>query len=233
MDIRTMPRTCVANPRNDEVIYTPPEGETLLRDMLSNWEQFLHTSFDLDTLVVMAVAHYQFEAIHPFTDGNGRTGRILNILYLMDQELLTLPILYLSRYIVHNKSEYYRRLLSVTRHGEWEAWILFMLRGVNQVSRWTCSMISRIRELMQEISALVQKQLPKIYSYELIQLIFEQPYCRINSLVDKGIARRQTASVYLKQLTGIGVLNEEEFGREKLFVNKRLLQLLTYGKIHE
>lgn len=119
----------------------------------------------------MAVAHYQFEAIHPFTDGNGRTGRILNVLYLIERDLLTLPILYLSRFIVDRKKEYYRLLLEVTRDGNWEAWIVYMLAGIEQVSRWTCAKIAAIRELMAETSRYARQQLPKIYSHELMQLM--------------------------------------------------------------
>jgi len=175
----------------------------------------------------MAVAHYQFEAIHPFTDGNGRTGRILNVLYLIEQDLLTLPILYLSRYIVENKENYYRLLLQVTRDSNWEAWILYMLEGVEQVSRWTCAKISAIRKLMEDTSRYVREQLPKKYSHELIQVIFEQPYCRISSLVERDIAKRQTASAYLKELSEIGVLEARQEGREKIFVHPKLMQLMT------
>lgn len=226
MQIRKVPGTIIGNEATGDVIYTPPEAEHRLRDLLGNWEQFLHAEDELDPLIRMAVAHYQFEAIHPFTDGNGRTGRILNVLYLIEQDLLTLPILYLSRYIVESKADYYRLLLQVTRDGNWEAWILYMLEGVEQVSRWTCAKIAAIRELMEETSRYVRQQLPKIYSHELMQVIFEQPYCRISSLVERDIAKRQTASVYLKELVEIGVLEERQEGREKLFVHPKLMQLM-------
>ena len=227
MEIRKVPGTIIGNEATGDVIYTPPEVEDRLRDLLSNWERFLHAEDDLDPLIRMAIAHYQFEAIHPFTDGNGRTGRILNVLYLIEQNLLTLPILYLSRYIVDSKADYYRLLLQVTRDEDWEAWIVYMLEGVEQVSRWTCAKIAAIRELMEETSRHVRQQLPRIYSHELMQVIFEQPYCRIASLVERDIAKRQTASVYLKELVDIGVLEERQEGREKLFVHPKLMRLMT------
>ncbi len=227
MPIRSVPGTLIGNEATGEVIYTPPETESRLRDLLGNWERFLHAEDDLDPLIKMAIGHYQFEAIHPFTDGNGRTGRILNVLYLIECDLLTLPILYLSRYIVKHKKEYYRLLLGVTRDDQWEAWIVFMLEGVRQVSQWTCAKIAAIRELMTETSRYARNQLPKIYTHELIQVIFEQPYCRIGSLVEREIAQRQTASVYLKELARIGILEERQEGREKLFVHPKLMQLMT------
>jgi len=227
MQIRKVPGTIIGNETTGEVRYTPPEGEKQIRDLLSVWEKFLHADDDLDPLIRMAVAHYQFEAIHPFTDGNGRTGRILNILYLIEEDLLTLPVLYLSRYIVQHKADYYRLLLQVTRDGDWEAWILFILEGIEQVSRWTCAKIAAVRDLMDKTARNVRQQLPKIYSHELMQVIFEHPYCRIASLVERDIAQRQTASVYLKELADIGVLEEKQAGREKLFVNPKLMQLMT------
>lgn len=227
MDIRKVPGTSLTNQATGETIYTPPVGETVIRDLLSNWEQFLHNEDGLDPLIKMAMAHYQFEAIHPFIDGNGRTGRILNILYLIEQQLLSLPILYLSRYIVQNKQDYFRLLLNVTREQSWQPWILFMLKAVEETSRWTTAKIAAVRQLMEDTTSYVQQHLPKIYSYELIQLIFEQPYCRIGSLVERDVAKRQTASVYLKQLCDIGVLNEISFGKEKLFVHPKLVRLMT------
>lgn len=175
----------------------------------------------------MAGSHYQFEAIHPFYDGNGRTGRILNVLYLIEQKLLTLPILYLSRYIVEHKHDYYRLLHQVTQQQNWEAWLIFMLRGVEETATWTCEKIAAIKSLMEQIARHIREQLPKIYSYELVQVIFEQPYCRINNLVERKIAKRQTASVYLKQLVEIGVLKEITSGKEKLFMNPYLTKLIT------
>ncbi len=227
MEIRKVPGTTLSNPDTGEVIYTPPVGEEEIRRLLADWEHFLHSDDDVDPLIKMAMAHYQFEAIHPFIDGNGRTGRVLNVLYLIERGLLTLPILYLSRYIVQNKSDYYRLLNHVTRTGESEAWILFMLQGVEQTSVWTIQKIKAIRQLIDHTAEYLRSVLPKIYSHELVQVIFEQPYCRISNLTEREIAKRQTASVYLKQLCGAGVLHETQSGKEKLFVHPKLIQLMT------
>lgn len=227
MAVRKVPGTALANDKTGEIISTPPAGEKVLRDLLSNWESFLHEQPELDPLIRMAVMHYQFEAIHPFTDGNGRTGRILNILYLVQEELLTLPILYLSRYIIANKSQYYSGLLAVTREQAWESWLLYMLEAVESTAQWTTQKIISIRNLADHTADYVREQLPKIYSRELIDTIFEQPYCRITNLVEANIAKRQTASEYLKKLVSIGVLAEQRSGRERLFVHPKLIQLIT------
>jgi Fic family protein len=171
--------------------------------------------------------HYQFEAIHPFTDGNGRTGRILNILFLVEQGLLDIPILYLSRHIIRHRTEYYRLLLAVTAEGAWQPWILYMLNAVQETADWTTSKVRSIRELLEATRRTVRERLPKIYSSELVEIIFVQPYCRIGDLVGAGIAKRQAASTYLKALADIGILEERKAGREKLFVNPALLRLLT------
>lgn len=227
MDIRRVPGTQLANDRTGEIIYTPPEGEDRLRDLLANWERFLHNETDLDPLVRMAIGHYQFEAIHPFTDGNGRTGRVLNTLFLIQEGLLNLPILYLSRYIIAHRADYYRLLLDVTRDNAWEPWLLYMLSAVEETARWTCVKIAAIRRLAEHTTQFVRAQLPKLYSRELVDVIFEQPYCRISNVVDKQIAQRQAASRYLKELVSIGVLQEVQIGKEKLFIHPKLMQLLT------
>lgn len=227
MDIRRVPGTQLANDRTGEIIYTPPEGEDRLRDLLANWERFLHNETDLDPLVRMAIGHYQFEAIHPFTDGNGRTGRVLNTLFLIQEGLLNLPILYLSRYIIAHRADYYRLLLDVTRDNAWEPWLLYMLSAVEETARWTCVKIAAIRRLAEHTTQFVRAQLPKTYSRELVDVIFEQPYCRISNVVDKQIAQRQAASRYLKELVSIGVLQEVQVGKEKLFIHPKLMQLLT------
>ena len=227
MDVRRVPGTTLTNDVTGKVIYTPPAGERVLRDMLANWERYLHNEVNCDPIIRMAVGHYQFEAIHPFTDGNGRTGRILNSLFLIQENLLTLPILYLSRYIIQNKADYYRLLLQVTREQAWEAWILYVLKGVEETAIWTTAKIAAIRELTDHTTDYVRTKLPKIYSHELVNLIFELPYCRIVNLTERGIAKRQTASVYLKQLVEIGVLTERAVTKEKLFVHPKLMQLLT------
>ena len=227
MTVRRVPGTKLVNDATGVVIYTPPDGEAHLRDLLANWERFLHNETELDPLIRMAIGHYQFEAIHPFTDGNGRTGRIINSLFLIQEELLTLPILYLSRYIIAHKEDYYHLLLEVTKHQAWEAWLLFMIKGVEETAIWTTQKIAAIRNLSEHTTQYVKQKLPKIYSYELVNLIFRLPYCRINNLLEADIAKRQTASQYLKQLVDIGVLANAEIGREKLFVHPKLMQLLT------
>lgn len=226
MDVRKTPGVKLQNQTTGEIIYTPPEGETLIRDLLANWEQFLHNEVELDPLIRMAVGHYQFEAIHPFSDGNGRTGRVINSLYLIQQDLLTLPILYMSRYIIANKEDYYRLLQAVTMISNWESWILYILKGVEETSRWTIAKITAIRDLEDHTVEYIKLVLPKIYSHELVQTIFTQPYCRIENLVEKNIAKRQTASVYLKKLSEVGVLEERQEGKEKLFIHPKLLWLL-------
>lgn len=228
LDIRKTPGTQLINDTTGEVIYTPPEGESTLRDMLANWERFIHNQDDVDPLVRMAVGHYQFEAIHPFEDGNGRTGRVINILYLIQQDLLQLPILYLSRHIIANKSDYYKLLLNVTRDGAWEPWILFMLKAVEETSRWTTQKIAAIRNLSEHTTEFVRLSVPKIYTRELVDVIFEQPYCRISNLVNKGVAKRQAASKYLKDMVALGVLVEQPSGKEKLFIHPKLMKLLSY-----
>jgi Fic family protein len=227
MTVRRLPGSALNNTATGSVVYTPPEGESLLRTKLASWERFMHACTDLDPLVRMAMGHYQFEAIHPFTDGNGRTGRVLNVLFLIEQKLLTLPILYLSRYINTNRSEYYRLLQGVTRHGDWEAWLLYMLRGVEETAQWTTAKIAGLRALSAHTADYVKRALPKIFSRELVDMIFELPYCRISSVTERGIAKRQTASVYLKQLVSIGVLTERTVSREKLFIHPKLMRLLT------
>ena len=227
MQVRRVPGTALANQATGEIIYTPPVGEDLLRTKLGNWERYLHEAQDVDPLIRMAVGHYQFEAIHPFTDGNGRTGRVLNSLYLIEQDLLTLPILYLSRYIIKNKTDYYRLLLDVTRRNAWEPWVVYLLRGVEDTARWTTAKIAAIRSLSALTVVHVRQAAPKIYRREMVDLIFDLPYCRIQNVVDKGIAGRQASSRYLKQLVDIGVLQEITVGREKIFIHPKLMQLLT------
>jgi len=239
MRVRRVPGTALARETGKgelAVVYTPPEGEDLLRKLLANWERFLHEKNEIDPLVRMAVGHYQFEAIHPFTDGNGRTGRVLNSLFLIHEGLLTLPILYLSRYIIENRVDYYRLLLAVTSDNNWEEWLLYVIQGVRETAEWTRAKIEAIRRLMQHTSEYVRDRRTKVYSYELLSLIFELPYCRIQNVVEAGIAKRQAASRYLKELVEIGVLEERPVGREKLFIHPKYLNLFlrddeftTYG----
>lgn len=230
MDIRKTSGTALLNEKTGKIIYTPPEGEKLLREKLAEWERYLHEAEDIDPLIRMAVMHYQFEAIHPFTDGNGRTGRVLNLLYLVEQGLLNIPVLYLSRYIMRRREDYYRLLLQVTTDAAWEDWILYMLAAVDETARWTNAKIAAIRVLLDRTAGIIRSKAPKIYSHELAEIVFEQPYCRIGNLVDAGIAKRQSASVYLKTLCDIGVLEERRSGRDKLFINRALLDVLTDGE---
>lgn len=230
IDIRRTPGTALMNDRTGEVIYTPPDGEALIRDKLADWERFLHEAEHIDPLVRMAVGHYQFEAIHPFVDGNGRTGRVLNLLYLVDQGLLDIPVLYLSKAIIEAKQDYYRLLLDVSAAGAWEPWILFMLEAVRSTARWTTGRIKAIRTAIDETAERMRQDAPGAYSRELTELIFVQPYCRIANVVDAGIAQRQTASVYLKQLADIGLLQEVKAGREKLFINPWLIETLRAAR---
>lgn len=225
IDIRQHKGTVLQN-NLGQVIYTPPDDPNAIKALLANWENFLHSDDDLDPLVKMAIAHYQFEAIHPFFDGNGRTGRIINILYLIDKGLLDLPILYLSRYIIDNKAGYYNGLLGVTANQNWHDWLTYMLTAVRVTSDWTTAKILAIRELHANTTEFMKTYAPKIYSRELVDVIFEMPYCRINNVVDKGLMTRQTASNHLKKLVEIGVLNEAQTGKEKLFINPKLMQLL-------
>jgi Fic family protein len=227
MRVRRVPGIKLANAESGETIYTPPEGESLIRELLAGWERFMHEERTLDPLIRMAVGHYQFEAIHPFTDGNGRTGRVLNSLFLIQEGMLSLPILHLSRYIIRNRNDYYERLIDVTRNAAWEPWILYMLEAVRETARWTLAKIEAIRKLADTTTHRVRDSLPKIYSRELIDELFTQPYCRIDNLVQAAVAKRQTASRYLKLLAEMGVLEERSVGREKVFVHSALLGLLA------
>lgn len=224
--IRAIPGTALKNEAG-EVIYTPPVGEAVIRDKLGDLERFIHADDDLDPLIKMAVMHYQFEAIHPFPDGNGRTGRILNLLYLVDQKLLDIPVLFLSRYIISNKAGYYEGLRLVTEQQSWEQWILFMLRAVEATSQQTFDQVTRILDLMEAVRARVQVEAEGIYSKDLVEVIFRQPYTKIQFLVDAGIAKRQTASRYLQVLAEMGILREQQIGREKYYVNDALFAELT------
>ena len=227
LDIRAESGTTLKSRMTGEVIYTPPVGQKLLIEKLDNWARFMHEESDIDPLVRLAIQHYQFEAIHPFVDGNGRTGRILNILFLVQHGLLDSPILYLSRFIIQNKAAYYRLIKKVTHEQDWASWILFVLDGVEETCTWTTDKIKSIRELMEHTAEFVHGRLPKTYTWELVEVLFKQPYCRIGNLVDADIAKRQTASVYLKQLCDIGVLREVKSGRETIFVHPKYIELLT------
>ncbi len=241
MQVRRVPGTQLSNARTGETIYTPPQGEALLRDKLANWEWFCHVNGDdprsederfvstLDPLVRMAVLHYQFEAIHPFLDGNGRTGRVLNLLFLVQQGLLGQPVLYLSRYILQHRARYYELLLAVSREGStaaWQDWIVYMLEAVHETAQWTLAKIKAIQRLIENTPLLLVTTTKLASNKDLINLIFRLPYCRIADVVDAGIAKRQTAAVYLQTLAQADILTTLERGREKLFLNQRLIALL-------
>ena len=218
----------IGNPTARTITYTPPVGAAVMRAKLKNLEAFLLGDDELDPLVRMAVAHYQFEAIHPFTDGNGRTGRILNILFLIHAGLLRIPVLYLSRHLIQHKTEYYRLLRGVTERGEWEPWVMFILTGVEETAAWTTGRILAIRDLFDRTLARCRAKLPpKVYSKELVELVFTQPYCKIQFLVDAGIAERKTASAYLQELEKLGILKGEKQGREVIYKHPGLLKVLT------
>ena len=236
MNVRKVPGTALVNARTQETIYTPPQGEALLREKLADWERFCHAEEgdgtrggEIDPLVRMAVLHYQFEAIHPFLDGNGRTGRVLNLLYLVDKGLLTSPVLYLSRYILNHRSRYYALLLAVSREGTveaWQQWLLYMLEAVRETAVWTLEKIKAISRLMQNTHEQIQRDTKLGNQKGLVELIFRLPYCRTADVVQAQIAKRQTATVYLQTLADTGLLQLQGNRREKLYLNHRLIDLL-------
>jgi Fic family protein len=227
--IRKTPGTKIAT-STGKTLYTPPEGENIIRDKLKNLEEFIHNDQDdIDPLIKLALIHYQFEAIHPFTDGNGRTGRIINILYLILNGLLDLPVLYLSKYIIENKELYYQLLRNVSTKNAWEPWIEYVLNGIETTAIYTEEKIIGIRKLLDDTIEKAKAELPKrVYSKELIELLFVQPYCKVKQLVDAGIAKRQTAAEYLKELEKIGILKSRQVGTAKLYLNIKLYELLSY-----
>lgn len=224
--IRDLPGTFIGSPATKRRIYTPPEGKGLLLDHLSAWESFLHADNGLDPLVVMALAHYQFEAIHPFFDGNGRTGRVLNTLFLIESELLRLPILYLSGYIVRHKDTYYERLNAVTCEDAWQPWILFMLAGIESTAKWTLRIVETTDRMRAALETRIREQNSKLPAVELSRLLYAQPYLRIENVVETGLAKRQTAARWLTDLAGSGLIVKEKIGRTVIFVNTELLDML-------
>jgi Fic family protein len=227
--VRGHPGAQLINRASGEVVYTPPDGAARIGGLLKNLEQFINGSEDgLDPLVKLAVLHYQFEAIHPFSDGNGRTGRILLILYLMLQRLLEQPILFLSRYIIEHKNHYYRHLRDVTETGAWEPWILYVLRAVESTAETTVLKIEAINNLMVQMVEEGRLKLPKrTFSKELIEQLFVRPYCKIRHLEEAGLAARVSASRYLHDLADAGLVGKVKAGKEILFVNERLVKLLA------
>lgn len=211
----------------NSVIYTPPANGEVLKDKLNNWFDTALNNHSIDPLIKMAILHYQFEAIHPFTDGNGRTGRILNVLYLCHKKLIDLPVIYLSKYILERKNDYYRLLREVTEKGQWKDWIVFMLDAVNQTASFTLDKVNSIYNSYLTAIEKVKWEAPEIYSHELIEVIYNQPYCKIAILEEKKIASRNTASKYLRKLEDLGLLTSEQVGRETLYKNHILLKILS------
>jgi Fic family protein len=227
--IRNTTGTALKNAINGEVVYTPPCCQDVIREKLSELEKFINdeTLPGLDPLIKMALIHYQFEAIHPFPDGNGRTGRILNALYLVQQDLLTQPILYLSSYIVKYKTEYYQLLRGVTENDNWHDWVMYMLTAITETAQLTASKIRKMLELKEAIEKEMKNALGSSYSYDLLQLMFKLPYLRIELLEKTGLAHRQTASNWLKKLTDAKVVNPRKVGRTTYYINYRLMELLS------
>lgn len=226
--IRKTPGTALENDATGEIIYTPPKGESTIRDKLDNLADFINNDelADYDPLVKMAILHYQFESIHPFGDGNGRSGRILNVLYLVQKGLLDLPVLFLSRYINRNKTNYYKYLREVTVKENWEGWILYMLEAISITSAYSLNKVNLIIESLNKTVERVSTNAGDIYKKELVETLYEQPYCNSSYLEDKLGVVRQTASTYLKKLEEIGVLKFEKVGKENLYLNVDLVNIL-------
>lgn len=224
--IRATPGATLRGDRTGDVVYTPPSGEELLRAKLAAWERFAHADDGLDPLVRISLLHYQFEAIHPFPDGNGRTGRILNLLLALNADLLDAPILYLSGYLLSTRPDYYRLLRAVTVDGAWEAWLLYMLEGFRSTAETTTARINAIHALIDATTEDLQRAAPRSATPALIDVIFSRPYCRIGDVVAAGIAKRQRASEHLKALVALGILEEHADNRDRIFLNRPLLELL-------
>jgi Fic family protein len=225
---RKLPGTTLKDDRTGEVVYTPPQHYREIEDHMRNLEQFLNDDgiSDLDPLIKMAVIHHQFESIHPFYDGNGRMGRIINILYLVKCDLLNAPVLYLSRYINNNKADYYRLLQSVRTDGAWEEWILWMIRGVEQTSVQTTAIVSQMRALMQSSKEKMRKELPRIYSQDLLNNLFRHPYTKIDFVIRDLRVHRNTATKYLDNLSEAGFVTKLKMGRDNFYLNEPLFRLL-------
>ncbi|MCL4517207.1 MAG: Fic family protein [Firmicutes bacterium] len=226
--IRKLPGTVLMNETTGETIYTPPGGEQEILSLMANLEKYINEDFDgIDPLIKLAAIHYQFENIHPFYDGNGRTGRIVNVLYLVLKELLDSPILYLSRYLIRNKTAYYRLLQAVRTKENWEDWIVYILTGIEETAEETLQLLKRINAEVDLMTADIKEKLPKLYSRELIDLLFYEFYTKIQYIEEGlGISRR-TAVNYLNALENKGFLVSEKLGKERIYQNKRLYDLVS------
>lgn len=226
---RKLPGTELKNAQTGQVVYTPPQHPADIERLMQNLVNYINDNSlcDADPLVKMALIHHQFESIHPFYDGNGRTGRILNMLYLVAQGLLDLPILYLSRYLINTKSDYYRQLQAVRETNNWEAWVLYMLDGVVQTAQETIELVKNIKALMQDYKNAMREQLPKIYSQELLNNLFSHPYTKIEFVMNDLQVSRLTATKYLDQLVSIGLIKKEKIGRANYYINQPLFALFT------
>jgi Fic family protein len=225
--LRKLPGTALKNGLTGEVIYTPPQHPDEILWLMDNLIQYMNDDAicEADPLVKMAIIHHQFESIHPFYDGNGRTGRILNMLYLVIQNLLDLPILYLSRYLIQTKSEYYRLLQSVRDTGEWEPWLLYMLEGVYQTAHSTMALIGQMKALMQSYKRTMREKCPKIYRQDLLNNLFNHPYTKIDFIMNELNVGRLTASRYLEELVAVGLLQKAKIGRSNYYMNSGLMAL--------
>lgn len=227
--LRRLPGTALKNARTGDVVYTPPQHADDIAALMDNLVQYINDDSlcDADPLVKMAIIHHQFESIHPFYDGNGRTGRILNILYLVAKDLLNLPVLYLSRFITQNKADYYTYLQQTRQSGDWEPWLLYMLDGVVETAQSTIVLITEIKALMRDVKHRMREQLPKIYRQELLNNLFNHPYTKIEFVVEDLGVTRMTATKYLTQLVEQGFLQKQKIGRGNYYINQPLCALLT------
>ncbi|MES2445663.1 MAG: Fic/DOC family N-terminal domain-containing protein [Bacteroidota bacterium] len=223
--IRNIPGTTLSNTKG-EVIYTPPSGEDVIREKLGDLEKYINEESSLDPLIKMALLHYQFEAIHPFSDGNGRAGRILLLLYLKLSGLLATPALYLSEYIIKNKAAYYTCLRNVTEINDWENYIMYMLDMIEQTSVNGLKQLKKITSVMEITATEIKKKLPKIYSKDLVEILFRLPYTKRQHLIEENIGNLKTVGNYLIALEENGFLKSVKVGKEKLYLNQQLLAIL-------
>ena len=225
---RKVPGTEIKNQHTGETVYSPPQEPDEIKSLMQNLSDFVNNSdlSELDPLIKLAIIHHQFESIHPFYDGNGRTGRIINILYLVINDLLELPVLYLSRFFIQHKSEYYRLLQAVRDSGDWESWVLFNLRGIEETAIQTISLVEKMRAMMADYKVRLRNEFPKLYSQDLLNNLFRHPYTKIEFIENELGVTRQTASRYLKILVESGYLRLVKVSRTNFYLNDPLFELL-------